>query len=275
MKENLYTYNLTDSQWEEACSGRLISEIDTAENTYLIVEDEFNNNKTTIFKHKNDALQQVHFKTIENSTTGTIKPRNTEQICAIDMLKDDSIKVKVITGKFGTGKDFLMLNAAFEAIAAKKYEGILYVRNNVEVKDTVPLGALPGEKEDKMLPWLMPLADHVGGLIGLEMMMEKGQVASEHLGFLRGRDIKNTIVYVTEAENLTTAHVQLLLGRIGEGSALWLNGDFKQTDRAIFESQSGLNKIISKLGGNPLFGHVRLLKTERSEVAALADLLDD
>ena len=91
---------------------------------------------------------------------------------------------------------------------------------------------------------------------------------------MRGRDIKNTIVYCTEAENLTKEHVQLLIGRIGEGSTLWMNGDFKQTDSSLFRINSGLMTVVERLSGHERFGYVQLQKTERSETAAMADLLD-
>mgnify|MGYP003418806609 CR=1 FL=1 len=65
------------------------------------------------------------------------------------------------------------------------------------------------------------------------------------------------------------------MGRIDEGSQLWLDGDTKQRDRQIFEKSAGLERLVDRLAGNKLFAHVHLEKTERSEVAALADLLDD
>lgn len=124
------------------------------------------------------------------------------------------------------------------------------------------------------MPFAGPLADHLGGIEGLNMLITRGQLEIVHLGFLRGRDIKNSIIICSEAENMTKEHIQLLIGRVGEGSVLWINGDFKQCDSAVFERNSGLMTAVHKLQGNPLFGYVRLLKTERSETAALADLLD-
>ena len=120
----------------------------------------------------------------------------------------------------------------------------------------------------------MPLADHLGGMAGLEMFVNQGRIEIQHLGFMRGRDIKNSIIYCSEAENMTKEHIQLLIGRVGEGAALWLNGDFKQTDMKVFDDNNGLYRLIEKLQGNKLFGVVQLIKTERSETAALADLLD-
>lgn len=151
---------------------------------------------------------------------------------------------------------------------------ILWVRNNIEVKDSKAIGFLPGDAFNKLLPFTMVIADHVGGRDGVELLMNTGLLEVEHLGFMRGRDIKNTIIICTEAENMTKQHIQLLLGRVGEGSMLWLNGDFKQVDAEVFRKNSGLMASVEKLKGHKLFGCVDLCKTERSETAAMADLLD-
>lgn len=193
---------------------------------------------------------------------------------AFDLLQSKTETIKVITGRFGSGKTFLMVANALQAIHDNKFEKIVWVRNNVGVKDTKDIGALPGNTIDKIFPYVMPLADHVGGVDGIEMLMRQGKLEVQHLGFIRGRDIKNSIILCSEAENLTKQHVQLLIGRVGEGSNLWLDGDFKQVDSKVFEENSGLNIAIDKLKGNKLFGFVHLEKSERSETAALADLLD-
>ena len=73
---------------------------------------------------------------------------------------------------------------------------------------------------------------------------------------------------------MTKQHIQLLLGRVGEGSSLWINGDYKQVDAKVFQENNGLMVAVEKLKGHPRFGYVKLLKTERSETAAMADLLD-
>lgn len=167
-----------------------------------------------------------------------------------------------------------MINAALEALEKNQFEKIVWVRNNIEVKDSNALGSLPGDEISKLLPWIMVLADHVGGIDGVYNLIESGKVEPIHIGFIRGRDIKNSIIYSTEAENLTTQHVQLLLGRVGEGSNLWINGDWRQRDKKVFENNSGLETTIEKLKGNRHFGYVHLEKSERSKIAALADLLD-
>ena len=74
---------------------------------------------------------------------------------------------------------------------------------------------------------------------------------------------------------MTTEIVKLVIGRIGEGSELWINADNHQTDKKVFEKDNGVKKMVEKLTGNPMFGYVYMPTTERSAVANLANLLDE
>ena len=166
------------------------------------------------------------------------------------------------------------MSNSLKLIEDEKYDKLLYIRNAIGVKDANEIGYLPGSKDEKLQPYAALLADHLGGPTGLEMQILAGHIEIEHLGYMRGRDIKNTIIYCSEAENLTKEHVQLLIGRVGVGSTLWMNGDFKQTDSPLFRMNNGLLSSVQKLAGHEKFGYVQLQTTERSETAAMADLLD-
>ena len=167
-----------------------------------------------------------------------------------------------------------MVSHAINMIEHGKYEKLVWVRNNIEVKDSKPLGALPGDLNAKVLPFAGPLMDHIGGEDGLYKWMNDGKIELQHLGYIRGRDIKNSIIICSEAENLTKEHIQLLIGRVGKHSALWLNGDNRQIDGRVFENNNGITFAIDRLVGQPEFGYVYLPTTERSRTASLADLLD-
>ena len=262
-----------DLIWEAIYSESTKNIFDCLENEYVYIVSPSTENYD-ILKWSDGQYKKLAYKTINNNFVDKIKPRNIQQQMAFDLLQSKTETIKVITGRFGSGKTFLMVANALQAIHDNKFEKIVWVRNNVGVKDTKDIGALPGNTIDKIFPYVMPLADHVGGVDGIEMLMRQGKLEVQHLGFIRGRDIKNSIILCSEAENLTKQHVQLLIGRVGEGSSLWLDGDFKQVDSKIFEENSGLNIAIDKLKGNKLFGFVHLEKSERSETAALADLLD-
>ena len=244
------------------------------ENQYLLVED-LHGKLTDSYVWQNGTFRKVGYTKIGNDFTGVVKPRNAQQEVLFDMLVDKQTTVKLVTGGFGCGKTMSLVVAALDAISKGRFEKIIWVRNNIEVKDTTPLGSLPGDSYDKLLPFAMPLADHCGGIEGLQHLIEQDKVEIVHLGFLRGRDIKNSIILCSEAENLTKQHIQLLIGRVGEGSNLWMDADLKQRDKTAFEKSAGLELMIERLKGQKLFGYIKLLKTERSETARLADLLDD
>lgn len=246
------------------------------ENEYLFIVDDSEGYGTVVdkFKWQDGIHKTIYHKPVESLALNKVKPKNAEQSAAIDALLDNTTTVKVLTGCFGSGKDFLMAACAFQLLSTNQFDKIMWIRNNVEVKNSNPIGHLKGDYYDKMIVWAMPLADHIGGKEALDMYIRQGKVEVEHLGFLRGRDIKRTIVLCSEAEHLTRQHVQLILGRISEGSILYMNGDFRQIDSSVFEKNNGLLSSIERLAGNRLFSYINLRESVRSETAKLADLLD-
>lgn len=265
---------LSNEQVEQLYKGELKFEIDMRTNEYLVVRDEDEKVIKSFKCYEDGSMKEVPFKTINSKYFGRVKPRNPYQRLAIDMLYDDSTTVNILTGVFGAGKDFLMDSVAVDLIEHGKFEKIVYVRNNIEVKDSKPIGYLPGDNNDKLLPFAMPLADHLGGVEAVENMISDGRLEIQHLGFIRGRDFKNSIIICSEAENMTKQHIQLLIGRVGEGSVLWINGDFRQCDSDVFAKNCGLAIATDRLAGHKRFACVKLPMTERSETAAMADLLD-
>lgn len=256
------------------CPIRLI------ENEYLIIDDGEGSEMNMIYRMKGGRLEKASRAAIKinDPKDGRVKkvynPRNPEQVCAFDLLHDDEVTVKLLTGSWGCGKTVLLVTAALEALREKRYEKIVWIRNNVDLKGTKDLGALPGDVMEKLWPYLGPFVDHVGEKMKVEKMIKEGQLEIEPLQSLRGRNIENAIIMCSEAENLTKEHLQLIIARAAEGSAVWLDGDLRQRDRAAFERSKGIETMIEKLSGDPLFGHIRLIKSERSPTAALADRMD-
>ena len=206
---------------------------------------------------------------------GTIKPRNTQQNLVLDMLQDKSTKVKLVKGVYGSGKDYLMLSQALSLVEKGKFDKIVFIRPNITVADLPDIGALPGTADEKLAWTLGPFLDKVGGHEGVNMLIHSGQLEVVPLIFIRGRSFSNSIIYVTEGQNMTTEITKLILGRVGEGSELWINADNRQTDKKVFERDNGVRKLVDKLTGHPLFGYVYMPLTERSDVANLANLLDE
>lgn len=246
---------------------------DLIPNQYLIIK---NCNEEIVDNRcwNGNEYRVLNYKQINSDILGRIKPLNNEQILAFDMLQNKESTIKILTGKAGSGKDLLQLSNALRLVRSGEYEKIVYMRNPIQVKDIKEIGYIPGSLEEKMKPVTAALADHLGGEVGLETQIMQGNIVIEHLGYMRGRTYNDSIVYISEAENLTKEHIQLLISRIGKNSSLWINGDFKQTDSPIFRMNNGLLTAINRLKGLPEFGFVKLNKTERSRTAELAELLD-
>lgn len=248
------------------------------ENEYLIVEP--GDGSELVYRMRGGKIEKASRAAIKinDPKDGRVKrvynPRNPEQACAFDLLHDDSVTVKLLTGSWGTGKTVLLVTAALEALREKRFAKIVWIRNNIDVKDTKDMGALPGDALEKLWPYLGPFVDHVGEKAKVERMIREGQLEVEPLQSLRGRNIEGAIIMCSEAENLTKEHLQLIVARAAEGSAVWLDGDVRQRDKAAFERSGGLETMVRKLAGDPLFGYVKLIKSERSPTAALADKMD-
>ena len=273
--ENEEDYKYTQST--SFINNQYIVFLDKEQKTYNSQNEHVGYKEVGVFKYNHKyGFKRIGTPVIKGYQEN-IKPRNVRQRCAIDMLKDPDTKVKALFGTFGAGKDYLMLGQALSLVMDERspIDKLIWVRNNIEVKDYNPIGFLPNSLEEKLKPFLMPMVDHLGGdetILG--ELMFKGKIEVQHLGFIRGRDIKNAIIYVTEAQSNTREHIQLLLSRVSDGSQIWFNGDSEQTDSNKFKYNNGVD-ALRKLKHQDLYAQVTLDKTERSDVAQMANLLDE
>lgn len=217
-----------------------------------------------------NMYRPLKYKEIRNEFLNqNIKPLNIEQKMAFDLLQNPEIPVKLFTGVPGSGKDYLMFLHAWDLVKKGKKDKIIFIRNLVPFKDAPEIGFLEGSLQKKIEWGLGPIASILGE-DGLQMAEQSGQIEAVNLGFIRGMSWDNIILYVSEGQNITGGGYKLLISRCGKGSELWINGDILQTDGKKFESNNGIERMLRSLSGNKLFGTVKLLKTERSEVADLA-----
>lgn len=216
------------------------------------------------------SYRPLKYKDIKSDFLGkNIRPLNLEQKMAFDLLQNSSIPVKLLYGVPGSGKDYLMFLHAWDLIQKGKKDKIIFIRNLVPFKDAPEIGFLQGSLQEK-ISWGLGPIESILGEEGLTLAQQAGQIEAVNLGFIRGCSWDNTILYVSEGQNITGGGYKLLISRCGENSELWINGDILQTDDKKFETNNGLERITKSLAGNKLFGSVKLLKTERSAVAELA-----
>lgn len=144
------------------------------------------------------------------------------------------------TGPAGTGKTFLAVVVAVQALLANQYEKLILTRPAVEAGEK--LGFLPGDLQQKVNPYLRPLYDAINEFIDPEKvpnLIERGVIEVAPLAYMRGRTLNNAFVIVDEAQNTTPAQIKMVLTRLGFRSRMVITGDMTQTDLPV-NQQSGL-----------------------------------
>lgn len=204
-----------------------------------------------------------------------IKARNREQSFALNLLLDDNVPLVSLTGIAGSGKTFLTLMAGIEGINKGKYKRIVITRNIQPVGRDI--GFLPGDADDKMLPWIAPIMDNFRqgmkdkDLSYFEAMRRTGQIEIAPLAFMRGRTFSETFLIIDESQNSSIHELKTVITRIGEDSKVILLGDTDQVDTPYIDSLSnGLTIVSEKFKDQEMAGHIQLQKGERSKLSFLA-----
>lgn len=210
-----------------------------------------------------------------------IKPLNFEQKCALDLLLRDDVRLVTMIGPAGTGKTLLALAAGLR----KVFDEGIYSRILVS-RPIMPLGKdigyLPGSKEEKLFHWMQPIYDNLeflcesssgqgNGPETQRWVMESKKIEMEAVTYIRGRSLPKMYMIIDEAQNLTPHEVKTIISRAGQGTKVVLTGDATQIDNPYLDKDSNaLTFTVGKFQQYPIYGHIYLERTERSELAALA-----
>jgi len=240
-------------------------------NEYVLLKSNEKPKHTALAKFDGTGL--VKAKSIEN--VWGVSPRNKEQTFVFDALFDQDIKLVTITGRAGVGKTLLSAAAGIsQLLDSRVYKKIIITRPTVPMgKD---IGYLPGNKMEKMNPWLAPIYDNLEvifsdkGSYFVDGLISDGKIEIEALSYIRGRSLPRTYILVDEAQLLTRHEVKTILTRVGEGSKVILSGDIEQIDNNLDSYSNGLTYALEKFKDSEITGHITLEKGERSEIATLA-----
>ena len=175
----------------------------------------------------------------------SVKPRGQNQQAYVRCIKQSDINFGI--GPAGTGKTFLAVACAVEALLEEQVKRILLVRPAVEAGEK--LGFLPGDLSQKLDPYLRPLYDALYEMLGFETVnkyIERNIIEVAPLAFMRGRTLNNAFIILDEAQNTTREQMKMFLTRIGFGSTAVVTGDTTQTDLPR-GTQSGLTHVSNIL----------------------------
>ena len=186
--------------------------------------------KETLYLCIKDSELKVMEKEIKIKTPKkSIIPRGNNQRSYIESINKNDINFGI--GPAGTGKTYLAVASAVDALLKEKVDRIILMRPAVEAGEK--LGFLPGDLSQKVDPYLRPLYDALYEMLGIERTekyLEKGIVEIAPLAYMRGRTLNNSFIIVDESQNTTKEQMKMILTRMGFGSYLLINGDLTQID---------------------------------------------
>ncbi|WP_288477813.1 PhoH family protein [uncultured Pseudomonas sp.] len=204
-----------------------------------------------------EALQQEHRGGGDTSVAlrtkkGMIRPRGANQQRYVKSILDHDINFGI--GPAGTGKTYLAVACAVDALEREEIRRILLVRPAVEAGEK--LGFLPGDLAQKIDPYLRPLYDALYEMLGFEQvakLIERQVIEVAPLAYMRGRTLNNSFIILDESQNTTLEQMKMFLTRIGFGSTAVITGDVTQVDLPR-GTKSGLKHVIEVLRDVPGIG---------------------
>jgi phosphate starvation-inducible PhoH-like protein len=180
----------------------------------------------------------------ERSYTRHVRPCSDNQRRLMESI--DTHNLVVAVGPAGTGKTYLAIAKAVEALEDGKASRIVLSRPAIEAGES--LGFLPGALEDKLAPYLRPLYDALSDRIGgkrLKAYLAEGIIEIAPVAYMRGRTLNNAFIVIDEAQNCTYGQLKMLLTRLGWHSTMVMTGDPDQTD--LLPGMSGLGQVADRL----------------------------
>src|ERR1700736_6773609 len=179
----------------------------------------------------------------------TVRPKTAGQKRFVDAVRDSTVPFAI--GPAGTGKSYLAVALAVQALQAKEVNRIILPRPAVEAGER--LGFLPGDVLAKIDPYLRPLYDALYDMMGTEgarRLLEAGTVEVAPLAYMRGRTLNNSFIILDEAQNTTPEQMKMFLTRIGFGSRVVITGDVTQVDLPGGRSGlAGLEEMLTGIDG--------------------------
>jgi phosphate starvation-inducible protein PhoH and related proteins len=182
-----------------------------------------------------------------HTSRGSVRARGANQTEYLNNVRTHDLTFGI--GPAGTGKTYLAVACAVEALQSEKVRRIVLVRPAVEAGER--LGFLPGDLSQKVDPYLRPMYDALYEMMGFERvakLIERNVIEVAPLAFMRGRSLNDSFVILDEAQNTTNEQMKMFLTRIGFGSKAVVTGDITQVDLPS-SKQSGLRTVIDILRG--------------------------
>ncbi len=203
----------------------------------------------------------------------SVRPKTAGQKRFVDTVRENTVTFAI--GPAGTGKSYLAVALAVQALQAKEVNRIILTRPAVEAGER--LGFLPGDVLAKVDPYLRPLYDALYDMLEPEAvtrLMERGVIEVAPLAYMRGRTLNDSFIILDEAQNTTPEQMKMFLTRLGFGSKIVVTGDVTQIDLPEGRGRSGLPALENVLDGIPDLKFVHLGSRDVVRHRIVQDIVD-
>lgn len=273
-------------------------------NKFLLLKS-LSNSKQSALARYYAPMKELRLLSQDSKIMGLL-PRNKEQQYALDALTDPDIKLVTLIGKAGCGKSLMALASGLHCVWEQKlYKKMLVYRPIVPMGNDI--GFLPGDMNEKLGPWMQPVADNIDFLMGdispedrpkikkskakaadgipvlgvgeksagkVSPTVELQQWGYLELGagtYIRGRSIPGQYIILDDAQNFSIHEIKTFITRVGEGTKIILTGDPEQIDTPYLDAtNNGLTYCAEKFKNENIAAHIMFTKSERSELAEIA-----
>lgn len=248
LNDNVLNLNINEYALLKSCDGIIVDKV----------------------KWNGTEYKTLTYKNFKSSMFGTVKPMDDYQQMAFDSIANNDITV--LTGKAGSGKTTLPMAYAMQQLESQKFRKIVVVYSFEPLKNAKQLGYIKGDTNTKLLETASIggiLSSKMGDRMIVERMLASGSLEIVPTANVRGVEFNDSIVFLTEAQNLDTYTLKTVIQRCKTGCKLIVEGDvLEQSD---IRRESGLFRMIETFKGYKSFGAVKLKNNYRSEICEIAD----
>lgn len=248
-------------------------------NQYLVLIDDETEDVMDVFKWTGEYLISIGnrkgdlHKQFTTTQFSTFQTKDEYQVMALDSIENNQLTM--VRGKAGSGKSLIALNTAWRLVEEKEYKLVIFF-NPAPSKDATEMGFYKGDMLEKAMQSSLGsmLKSKFGDINEVLDQIAKGNIEMLPFVDLRGYDTgeRDTVVWITESQNLTSELLKMGLQRIAENTKVIIDGDFhQQVDKEIYANDNGMRRVSEVFRGVDLYGEIELQNIYRSRIADIAD----
>jgi len=275
-KSDIYTgirkLILTEQEYVNLLENSNYNSYNFYPNEYIIIENTTSNDEYLFIWNK--YFEEVKIKPIVNKYVNKITPLDIYQKAFIHMLQNDNIKIKITDSKYGVGKSYLMIHWALQMLDKEKVNKLYFIKSDSPPKNRREFPAIPGDVVEKTSPLLGVLCDTTSEDNIMDILLRNNRLEILPIQFAKGRSLRNSILYINEAQDFTPSEMERLLSRIGEGTFVLLDGSTMQIDNRYCLNRNGLTVVSNNFKDKYIAGQVNMVEDYRSEISKMVSKMD-